>query len=97
MEDSTTNFAKAETLSHVTPLIILTNFPRIAEFFHGIPDMDTIMLGGQYSATRDAYLGLPCVQAVESMRASVYFSSTAAMSTRQPSIQTLMSSWSSTR
>jgi DeoR/GlpR family transcriptional regulator of sugar metabolism len=83
LEDSTTNFALAETLGHVTPLTILTNFPRIAEFFHGNPDVDTIMLGGQYSATRDAYLGLRCVQAVQSMRASVYFSSTAAMSANQ--------------
>lgn len=83
LEDSTTNLALAEDLGDITPLTVITNFPRIAKTFAESVDVKLIMLGGEYSVSRDAYSGLHCVQAVSAIRASIYFSSTAAMSLSQ--------------
>lgn len=80
LEDSTTNLALAEALIDVVPLTVITNFPRIGSIFGDSPDVKMIMLGGEYSVSRDAYSGLHCVRAVSAIRASIYFSSTAAMS-----------------
>lgn len=83
LEDSTTNLALAELLGDAAPLTIITNFPRIASLFRDIRDVRTIMLGGEYSLSRDAYVGLHCMRAVDSIHPSIYFSSTAAMNATQ--------------
>lgn len=83
LEDSTTTLALAHELVDVAPLTVITNFPAIIDVLKGHDEIRLIMLGGVYSAGHDAYLGLPCIDAVGRVRADIHFSSTSAMSTTQ--------------
>ncbi len=83
LEDSTTTLALANELTDIAPLTVITNFPEIIQVLKGRYEVRLIALGGVYSAGHDAYLGLPCIDAVASMRADIHFSSTSAMSTTQ--------------
>jgi DeoR/GlpR family transcriptional regulator of sugar metabolism len=83
LEDSTTTLALAHELIDVAPLTVITNFPEIVQVLKGRDELRLIMLGGVYSTGHDAYLGLPCIDAVGRVRADVHFSSTSAMSTTQ--------------
>ncbi|MFT4029578.1 MAG: DeoR/GlpR family DNA-binding transcription regulator [Protaetiibacter sp.] len=83
LEDSTTTLALAHELAEVAPLTVITNFPEVVQVFKGRDEVRLIMLGGVYSPGHDAYLGLPCIDAVAAVRADIHFSSTSAMSTTQ--------------
>lgn len=83
LEDSTTTLALAHELSEVAPLTVITNFHEIVQVLKGREEVQLIMLGGVYSSGHDAFLGLPCVDAVSAIRADIHFSSTSAMSTTQ--------------
>lgn len=83
LEDATTTLALAHELTDIAPLTVITNFPEIIHVLKGREQVRLIMLGGVYSDGHEAFLGLPCIDAVESMRADVHFSSTSAMSTTQ--------------
>ncbi len=83
LEDSTTTLALAHELVDVAPLTVITNFPEIVQVLKGRDEVRLIMLGGVYSTGHDAYLGLPCIDAVARVRADIHFSSTSAMSTTQ--------------
>lgn len=76
IEDSTTTFAVAEALVGVAALTVITNFPRVVTLFAPLDEVRVIVLGGEYSRSHDAHLGLACLEALESVRADVHFSST---------------------
>lgn len=79
LEDSTTTLAVAKQLAEIRPLTVITNFPQVIELLKGVEEHRLIMLGGEYQPGHDAYLGLPCIDAVATVRADVHFSSTSAM------------------
>ncbi|WP_210418189.1 DeoR/GlpR family DNA-binding transcription regulator [Ruania zhangjianzhongii] len=76
IEDSTTAFAVAEALVGIAPLTVITNFPRVVEVFADLDEIELLVLGGTYSRSHDAYLGLACIDALESVHADIHFSST---------------------
>src|SRR5690606_24844091 len=65
------------------PLTVITNFPEIVQTLKGCDEVRLIMLGGVYNSGHEAFLGLPCIDAVSAVRADIHFSSTSAMSTRE--------------
>ena len=83
LEDATTTLALARELTDIAPLTVITNFPEIVQVLKGREEVRLIMLGGVYSSGHEAYLGLPCIDAVAKVRADIHFSSTSAMSVSQ--------------
>ncbi|GAA3828815.1 DeoR/GlpR family DNA-binding transcription regulator [Amycolatopsis tucumanensis] len=79
LDDSTTALALAKLLHQVTPLTVATNYLRIIEVLKQVDDVRLIGLGGDYSATHDSFLGMPCLEAVERLTVDVTFVSTSAM------------------
>ncbi|OXM72221.1 MULTISPECIES: DeoR/GlpR family DNA-binding transcription regulator [Amycolatopsis] len=79
LDDSTTALALARLLHQVTPLTVATNYLRIIEVLKHIDDLRLIGLGGDYSATHDSFLGMPCLEAVERLTVDATFVSTSAM------------------
>ncbi|RIQ17857.1 DeoR/GlpR family DNA-binding transcription regulator [Jiangella rhizosphaerae] len=80
LDDSTTTLGVAELLGEVTPLTVITNFLRVINATSAQPGVRLIALGGEYYPTHDSFLGVPCIEAIESLRADVLFTSTSAAS-----------------
>ena len=83
IEDSTTAFAVAEALVGIDPLTVITNFPRVVQVFADRDEVQVLVLGGTYDRSHDAYLGLACIDALESVHADVHFSSTSGITPRR--------------
>lgn len=79
LDDSTSVFALAKLLGEVGPLTVVTNYLRAVEMLKGFEDVRLIGLGGEYSATHDAFQGISCVEAIERISVDVVFVSTSAM------------------
>ncbi|GAA2353402.1 DeoR family transcriptional regulator [Catellatospora methionotrophica] len=73
LDDSTTTLAIAEALRDISPLIIITNFMPIIRLVVGWDDVHLISLGGEYNPMHDSFIGVPCAQAAQSLRADVGF------------------------
>jgi DeoR/GlpR family transcriptional regulator of sugar metabolism len=76
LDDSTSVLAVTRLLRDVTPLTVITNFLEIIRLVATWPDVRLIALGGEYNPLHDSFLGVPCVEAVEALRADVLFTST---------------------
>ncbi|KAK1184394.1 DeoR/GlpR family DNA-binding transcription regulator [Streptomyces sp. NBS 14/10] len=79
LDDSTTALALAKLLVTVAPLTVVTNARRIVDIFAGVPQTRLVGLGGDYSHTHEAFFGVLCVEAIESLAADMVFVSTMAM------------------
>ncbi|MFE9337880.1 DeoR/GlpR family DNA-binding transcription regulator [Streptomyces sp. NPDC007063] len=79
LDDSTSVLALAALLRERTPLTVLTNARRVLEVFAGCEEVRLVALGGEYSRTHDAFLGVPCVEAIEAMSVDLALVSTSAM------------------
>ncbi|MFC4015335.1 DeoR/GlpR family DNA-binding transcription regulator [Nonomuraea purpurea] len=80
LDDSTTALAVARHLGELAPLTVVTNFLEAIRLLAGTPDIRLIALGGEYHASHDSFLGLGCVDAVESVSTDVVVVSTSAIS-----------------
>jgi DeoR/GlpR family transcriptional regulator of sugar metabolism len=80
LDDSTSALALAHLLSDVSPLIVITNFLEIIRLATDWPDTRVIALGGEYNAAHDSFLGVPCVEALASLRVDMLFASTSTVS-----------------
>lgn len=80
LDDSTTTLEVARLLPDVTPLTVITNFLEVIRMASQWSDVRLISLGGEYYPTHDSFLGVPCIEAIESLRADVLFTSTSAAS-----------------
>lgn len=78
LDDSTTTLSLAPRLADATPLTVITNFLEAVRVVREMPDCRLIGLGGQYYPTHDSFLGVPCIEAIESLHADVLFTSTSA-------------------
>jgi DeoR/GlpR family transcriptional regulator of sugar metabolism len=67
-------------LADATPLTVITNFLEVIKTVSQLPGIRLISLGGEYYPTHDSFLGVPCIEAIESLRADVLFTSTSAVS-----------------
>ncbi|KAA9159648.1 DeoR/GlpR transcriptional regulator [Amycolatopsis acidicola] len=79
LDDSTSALALARLLPGATPLTVATNYPRTLDALKNVDDLRLICIGGDYSATHDSYLGMPCLEAVERLTVDATFVSTSAM------------------
>jgi DeoR/GlpR family transcriptional regulator of sugar metabolism len=79
LDDSSTAGALAPLLRDVKPLTVLTNSVASAELLTNIEELDFICLGGQYHRTYNAYIGIPCENAVAGLRANILFCSASAI------------------
>lgn len=80
LDDSTTALAVAGHLAEAAPLTVVTNFLEAIRLLAGNPDIRLIALGGEYHATHDSFLGLGCVEAVDTVSTDVVVVSTSAVS-----------------
>ncbi|NKQ57095.1 DeoR/GlpR transcriptional regulator [Amycolatopsis sp. K13G38] len=79
LDDSTSALALAKLLHEVTPLTVATNYLRAIELLKDVEDIRLICIGGDYSATHDSFLGMPCLEAIERITVDTTFVSTSAM------------------
>ncbi|MGH3516519.1 MAG: DeoR/GlpR family DNA-binding transcription regulator [Haloechinothrix sp.] len=80
LDDSTSALALARLLTDVTPLTVATNYLETIKLLTDFPGIDLIALGGRYHPTHDSFLGVQCVEAIESMRVDIVFISVSAVS-----------------
>lgn len=73
LDDSTTTLALVERLAEVRPLTVISNFLPIISAVARWPEVDLVALGGVYSSTHDSFLGAPCVEAANALRADLGF------------------------
>ena len=79
LDDSTTALAVSRLLPAVGPLTVITNYLRMLNDLSGQPAIRLIALGGDYSASHDSFVGVVCENAIESIRADLFFMSTSAV------------------
>ncbi|AOX17195.1 DeoR/GlpR family DNA-binding transcription regulator [Kozakia baliensis] len=76
LDDSTTVAEMLPLLPALAPLTIITNAMGVVQALAPYPGLKLICLGGDYSPTRNAFFGLLCEQAAQSLRANTMFLST---------------------
>ncbi|MFF3554785.1 DeoR/GlpR family DNA-binding transcription regulator [Streptomyces tsukubensis] len=82
LDDSTTVLAMARLLAGRAPLTVVTNARRVVDVFTEAEDVRLIALGGEYSRTHDAFLGIPCVEAIEALSVDLVAVSASALDAR---------------
>lgn len=83
LDDSTTVLPLAGMLSRTDaprPLTVITNFRLAIEEIKDTRELRLVCLGGEYFASHDAYGGVVCDTAIQSLRPDVLFVSTSAIS-----------------
>lgn len=79
LDASTTCAQVAELIPEVAPLTVITNAHGIISRLRSEEDIDLICVGGTYSDTFDAFLGVVTEKAVRSLRADLLFLSISAV------------------
>ncbi|NUT34597.1 MAG: DeoR/GlpR transcriptional regulator [Hamadaea sp.] len=80
LDDSTSTLELARLLVDAGPLTVITNFLETIKLLSGVRGIRLLSLGGEYYATHDSFLGVPCVEAIEALRVDLLFASTSAVS-----------------
>lgn len=80
LDDSTTTLGVAELLADAAPLTVITNFLPVINAMSRSDRIRLISLGGEHHPAHDSFLGVPCIEAIESLRADVLLTSTSAAS-----------------
>ncbi|MFE7857014.1 DeoR/GlpR family DNA-binding transcription regulator [Streptomyces sp. NPDC057403] len=81
LDDSTTTLEIARRLRHgeITPLTVVTNFLQAINLLSGQRGIHLMALGGDYDPLHSSFLGVSCVEAVQSLRVDLCFASTSAV------------------
>ena len=80
LDDSTTTLELARLLEDAGPLTVVTNFLETIKVLSTMRGIRLLTLGGEYYPTHDSFLGVPCVEAIETLRVDLLFASTSAAS-----------------
>lgn len=81
LDDSTTalELARRLRLGEITPLTVVTNFLEAITLLADQRGIHLMALGGDYDPLHSSFLGVSCVEAVQSLRVDVCFVSTSAV------------------
>ena len=79
LDDSTTGIHLAELLPQKIPLTVITNFERVAGVLLEHAGIQTILTGGQYDRSSEAYMGALTLDALKSLRADMVLMSSPAV------------------
>ncbi|MER8007416.1 DeoR/GlpR family DNA-binding transcription regulator [Streptomyces sp. NPDC094149] len=81
LDDSTTTLEIARRLRNgeITPLTVVTNFLQAINLLSDQRGIHLMALGGDYDPLHSSFLGVSCVEAVQSLRVDVCFASTSAV------------------
>lgn len=79
VDDSTTASYLAEFLADVTPITVITNGFRLIHALRDYRGINLIALGGNYNHVFNAFTGILCEQAIQTLRADVLLMSTSAV------------------
>lgn len=79
LDASTTVLPLARRLTEREPLTVITNFLAVMRVLAGQHGIRLIATGGDYLARYDAFVGLTCERAIDSVRPDVSFISTSAV------------------
>ena len=79
LDDATTSAAMIPMLAEVTPLRVATNYLAALRELSQMNGLQLMALGGDYDPLHDSFLGITCVECVESIRVDVAFLSTSAV------------------
>ncbi|MEV5750332.1 DeoR/GlpR family DNA-binding transcription regulator [Actinoallomurus sp. NPDC052308] len=80
LDDSTTTLALARRLSGITPLTVVTNFMESLNLLSQVRDVRLMALGGDYDPLHNSFLGVSCIEAIDSLQVDLCFVSTSAVS-----------------
>lgn len=80
LDDSTTSLQMIPLLAAVGPLKVATNFLAAIRELVTLDQIGLMALGGDYDPQHDAFVGLMCQEAIESIRVDATFISTSAIS-----------------
>jgi len=80
LDDSTTSLALARRLEGITPLTVVTNFLDTLNLLAQVHGIRLMGLGGDYDPMHNSFLGVSCVEAIESLQVDLCFVSTSAVS-----------------
>lgn len=80
LDDSTTVLTLARLLPAVTPLTVLTNSLAVLQELKTVPDLDLVVLGGDFLPRHNCFSGLVCEATIAAMRADLLFMSSMAIS-----------------
>jgi DeoR/GlpR family transcriptional regulator of sugar metabolism len=80
LDDATTTFQLIPHLEAAQPLHVATNFLSAMRELAHVRGIRLVGLGGDYDPLHDSYLGVMCVEAVQSLRVDAAFVSTSALS-----------------
>lgn len=76
---STLEIARRLRLGEITPLTVVTNFLEALNLLADQRGIHLMALGGDYDPLHSSFLGVSCVEAVQSLRVDVCFASTSAV------------------
>ncbi|MET9909920.1 DeoR/GlpR family DNA-binding transcription regulator [Streptomyces sp. NPDC006476] len=81
LDDSTSalEIARRLRLGEITPLTVVTNFLEAVNVLADQRGIHLMALGGDYDPLHASFLGVSCVEAVQSLRVDVCFASTSAV------------------
>ncbi len=80
LDDSTTVLQMAPMLAEIASLKVVTNFLEALRQLGGSKGISLTALGGDYDPLHDSFVGVMCLQCIESLRVDATFLSTSAVS-----------------
>jgi DeoR/GlpR family transcriptional regulator of sugar metabolism len=80
LDDSTSTLEIARRLGVITPLTVVTNFLQALTLLCAERGIHLMALGGDYDPLHSSFLGVSCVEAVQSLQVDICFTSTSAVS-----------------